>query len=233
MTSYILSGKPDKLWSGFTLKVTGMSKINVLLVEDEMLLREGLKSLLVKETFVKNIFEAATLQEFTQVVDGNNIDIVLLDIRLQGTNGLELLRILKNKNIPAKVIAVTGLEGVELVINLLKAGVQGIVFKLDGYQEILTAIKATLNADSYFPDKIMKIIQVNASRWDQVPPVLLNFQENEMLRSIARGLTTKEIAHYLKMSEATAETYRIRLIKKLGVSNTAALLAYAYRNGIL
>jgi DNA-binding NarL/FixJ family response regulator len=210
-----------------------MSKINVLLVEDEMLLREGLKSLLVKETFVKNIFEAATLQEFTQVVDGNNIDIVLLDIRLQGTNGLELLRILKNKNIPAKVIAVTGLEGVELVVNLLKAGVQGIVFKLDGYQEILTAIKATLNADSYFPDKIMKIIQVNASRWDQVPPVLLNFQENEMLRSIARGLTTKEIAHYLKMSEATAETYRIRLIKKLGVSNTAALLAYAYRNGIL
>jgi DNA-binding NarL/FixJ family response regulator len=198
-----------------------------------MLLREGLKSLLVKETFVKNIFEAATLQEFTQVVDGNNIDIVLLDIRLQGTNGLELLRILKNKNIPAKVIAVTGLEGVELVVNLLKAGVQGIVFKLDGYQEILTAIKATLNADSYFPDKIMKIIQVNASRWDQVPPVLLNFQENEMLRSIARGLTTKEIAHYLKMSEATAETYRIRLIKKLGVSNTAALLAYAYRNGIL
>lgn len=198
-----------------------------------MLLREGLKSLLVKETFGKNIFEAATLQEFTQVVDGNNIDVVLMDIRLQGTNGLELLRILKNKNIPAKVIAVTGLEGVELVINLLKAGVQGIVFKLDGYQEILTAIQAALNADNYFPDKIMKIIQANASRWDQVPPVLLNFQENEMLRSIARGLTTKEIAHHLKMSEATAETYRIRLIKKLGVSNTAALLAYAYRNGIL
>lgn len=210
-----------------------MSKINILLVEDEMLLREGLKSLLVQETFVKNIFEAATLQEFTQVIDGNDIDIVLMDIRLQNTNGHELLRILKTKNIQAKVIAVTGLEGVELVINLLKAGVQGIVFKLDGYHEILTAIKATLNADNYFPDKIMKIIQTNASRWDQVPPVLLNFQENEMLRGIARGLTTKEIAHHLKMSEATAETYRIRLIKKLGVSNTAALLAYAYRNGIL
>jgi DNA-binding NarL/FixJ family response regulator len=210
-----------------------MSKINILLVEDEMLLREGLKGLLAQEAFVKNIFEAATLAEFTQVIEGNDIDIVLLDIRLQGTNGLELLRILKGKNIPSKVMAVTGLEGVELIINLLKAGVQGIVFKLDGYREILTAINTILATDSYFPDKIMKIIQANASRWDQVPPVLLNFQENEMLRSIARGLTTKEIAHYLKMSEATAETYRIRLIKKLGVSNTAALLAYAYRNGIL
>lgn len=198
-----------------------------------MLLREGLKGLLAREPFVKNIFEAATLQEFTQVVEGNDIDIVLMDIRLKGTNGLELLRILKSKNIPSRVIAVTGLEGVELIINLLKAGVQGIVFKLDGYQEILAAIKTIMNADSYFQDKIMKIIQTNANRWDQVPPVLLNFQENEMLRSIARGLTTKQIAHDLKMSEATAETYRIRLIKKLGVSNTAALLAYAYRNGIL
>jgi DNA-binding NarL/FixJ family response regulator len=210
-----------------------MNKINILLVEDEMLLREGLKGLLAQEAFVKNIYEAATLQEFTQVIDGNDIDIVLMDIRLQGTNGLELLRILKSKNIPSKVIAVTGLEGVELIINLLKTGVQGIVFKLDGYQEILTSIKTILSADSYFPDKIMKIIQANANRWDQVPPVLLNFQENEMLRNIARGLTTKEIAHHLKMSEATTETYRIRLIKKLGVSNTAALLAYAYRNGIL
>lgn len=198
-----------------------------------MLLREGLKGLLAREPFVKNIFEAATLQEFTQVIEGNDIDIVLMDIRLKGTNGLELLRILKSKNIPSRVIAVTGLEGVELIINLLKAGVQGIVFKLDGYQEILAAIKTIMNADSYFQDKIMKIIQTNANRWDQVPPVLLNFQENEMLRSIARGLTTKQIAHDLKMSEATAETYRIRLIKKLGVSNTAALLAYAYRNGIL
>jgi DNA-binding NarL/FixJ family response regulator len=228
-----LSGKPDKavVWIYFLKRM--MYKINILLVEDEMLLREGLKGLLAREPFVKNIFEAATLQEFTQVVEGNDIDIVLMDIRLKGTNGLELLRILKSKNIPSRVIAVTGLEGVELIINLLKAGVQGIVFKLDGYQEILAAIKTIMNADSYFQDKIMKIIQTNANRWDQVPPVLLNFQENEMLRSIARGLTTKQIAHDLKMSEATAETYRIRLIKKLGVSNTAALLAYAYRNGIL
>ena len=210
-----------------------MNKINILLVEDEMLLREGLKSLLVQEAFVKNIFEAATLHEFTQIIDGHSIDIVLMDIRLQSTSGHELLRILKDKNIPCKVIAVTGLEGVELVINLLKAGVQGIVSKLDGYQEILTAITAIRHAGNYFPDKIMKIIHANAIRWDQVPPVQLNFQENEILRSIARGLTTKEMAHHLKMGEATAETYRMRLIKKLGVSNTAALLAYAYRNGIL
>jgi DNA-binding CsgD family transcriptional regulator len=66
-----------------------------------------------------------------------------------------------------------------------------------------------------------------------VPPVVLSFQENELLKIIASGLTTKEMSVRLRMTEATTETYRTRLIKKLGVPNSAALLAYAYRNGIL
>jgi two-component system response regulator DegU len=79
----------------------------------------------------------------------------------------------------------------------------------------------------------LNVIQANAHRWDQVPPVVLNFLEKELLKAIASGLTTKEIASQLKMSDATAETYRIRLIRKVGVQNTAGLMAYAYRNGIL
>jgi DNA-binding NarL/FixJ family response regulator len=210
-----------------------MSTVNILLVDDEALLREGLRSLLKAEPFIRNIYEAGNAHEFKAAVETLHIDIILLDIRLGGSNGLELLSGLSKKNVHVKVIAVTGLEGVELVINLLKAGVQGVVFKLDGYTEILRSIKAILGADNYFSDKIIKIIQTNASRWDHVPPVLLNPVESELLKSLAHGLTTKAIAGEMKMSEATTETYRIRLIKKLGVSNTAALLAYAYRNGIL
>lgn len=210
-----------------------MSTVNILLVDDEALLREGLRSLLKSEPFVRNIYEAGNAQEFKTAVESLHIDIILLDIRLGGSNGLELLTSVHKKNINVKVIAVTGLEGVELVINLLKAGVQGVVFKLDGYTEILRSIKAIIASDNYFSDKIIRIIQTNASRWDHVPPVLLNAIESEMLKCLARGLTTKAIAGQMKMTEATAETYRIRLIKKLGVTNTAALLAYAYRNGIL
>jgi DNA-binding CsgD family transcriptional regulator len=66
-----------------------------------------------------------------------------------------------------------------------------------------------------------------------MPPVSLSFKENELIRAIAGGLTTKEMATQLKMSESTTETYRTRLIKKLGVVNTAGLVAYVYRNGIL
>jgi len=210
-----------------------MKTINVLLVDDEVLLREGLRSLLVGEDFIKKIYEAGTANEFKTVIEKQSIDLVLLDIRLPGTNGLELLDLVKAKSPEVKVIAVTGLEGVELMVSLLKAGVHGIVFKLDGYREILKAIKTVLREDNYFPEKIIRIIQANAKRWDHVPPVLLTAPENDMMKALAHGMTTKEIALELKMAETTAETYRIRLIKKLGVSNTAALLAYAYRNGIL
>jgi DNA-binding NarL/FixJ family response regulator len=161
------------------------------------------------------------------------IDLILLDLRLQGSSGLELLASMKKKRVQPKIIAVTGLEGVEIIIHLLKAGVNGIVFKLDGYKEILTAIRTIMETGSYFTEKILKVIQANASRFDSAPALDLSFHEKELLKSIAAGMTTKEISKQLKMSESTTETYRMRLIRKLGASNTAALLAFAYRNGLL
>lgn len=210
-----------------------MKAVNVLLVDDEVLLREGLRSLLSGEDFVKNIYEAGSAREFETMLAEKPIDLILLDIRIPGTSGMELLNFAKEKNQRLKVIAVTGLEGVELMINLLKAGVHGIVFKLDGYSEILKAIKTVLISDYYFPEKIIRIIQTNAHRWDNVPPVLLSRVESDLIAALASGMTTKEIATHLKTTIGTAETYRVRLSKKLGVSNTAGLLAYAFRNGIL
>src|SRR5690554_6526763 len=101
-----------------------MKPINILLLEDEALLREGLTSLLVQESFVKHVFEASTAGEFESAMASHAIDLVLLDIRLQKSNGLEVLRAARQKDAGLKVIAVTGLEGVELIVNLLKAGVQ-------------------------------------------------------------------------------------------------------------
>jgi DNA-binding NarL/FixJ family response regulator len=210
-----------------------MKSANFLLVDDDVLLREGLRSLLTREPFTKNVYEAGNVTEFKNIIESKSIDIILLDIRIPGTNGIEALTLAKDANPNVSVIAVTSLEGDELIINLLKAGVQGVVFKLEGYGEILKAIKAVLASDSYFAERILRIIKENVNRWDHVPPVLLNPVENEILKALARGLTTKEIASHMKMSESTAETYRIRLIRKLHVSNTASLLSYAYRNGLL
>lgn len=210
-----------------------MEKINLLLIDDEALIREGLRALLEKESFVGNIFEAGDSDEFHYHLSANRIDVVLLDIRLRNTTGVELLEAIKKLEPCPKVIVVTGMEGVELIINLLKGGVDGIVYKLDGYEEIRKTIRSTLASGNYFPEKILKVIQSNASKWDNMPSVVLTMQEMDILKALARGSITKEIAQELKMAEGTAETYRLRLIKKVGVPNTAALLAYAYRNGIL
>ncbi len=210
-----------------------MKRINILLVDDEVLIRQGLRSLLEKEDFIDTIVEAGNAQEFYQQVNAIPLDIILLDVRLPGVKGPDLLGTVMSRPAAPKVIAVTGLEGVELVINLLKAGVSGIVFKLDGYTEIARAIRDVMTTGHYFQEKITRIIELNAYRWDHVPPVSLTYHENELIHVISLGLTTKEVAQKMKMSEATAETYRTRLLKKLGVPNTAALLAYAYRNGIL
>ncbi len=209
-----------------------MVKLNFLLVEDEALIREGLRSLLSKEPFVKGIYEAANEGEFLAHLK-NNIDVILMDFRFPDTNGLDLLSIIKKEEFQPRVIMLTGLEGTELIMNLLQAGVHGIVYKLDGYEEIVKTIKIVLDKGSHFSERILNIIQTNAHRWDQVPPVVLTLPESDLLKAIASGLTTKEIATLLKMSDNTAETYRMRLIKKVGVSNTAGLIAYAYRNGML
>ena len=97
-----------------------MNKIKVLIVDDEALIREGLRSLLEKEPFVSAIYEAADAAQFHEHISNNRIDLVLLDIRLRNTTGVELLESMKRLERTPKVIAVTGMEGVELIINLLK-----------------------------------------------------------------------------------------------------------------
>jgi DNA-binding NarL/FixJ family response regulator len=210
-----------------------MKKLNFLLVDDEALVREGLHALLEKEDFANEVIEAGNKEEFENALSQRIIDIVLLDFRMPDANGLELYQIMKKQPQLPMVVALTGLEGAELIINLLKAGVNGIVYKLDGYREVLNAIKAVIDTGTYFPSKILSIIRQNAHQLGDVPPVQLTFHEKELLKAIAQGFTTKQIASLLKMSESTTETYRIRLIKKVQVHNTAGLLAYAFRNGIL
>lgn len=210
-----------------------MKPINILLVDDEQLFRQGLRSLLEKEDFINEIHDAGNSKEFYAQLAGHRIDLILLDIKLPGINGQELVMDLRKKEDQPKIVAVTGLEGVELIVSLLKSGINGIVFKLDGYTEIVKTVQEVMLSGNYFQDKTLRIIQNNAHRWNTVPVVVLTFHEKELLKLVASGLTTKAIASELRMTEATTETYRIRLIRKLGVPNTAAMLAYAHRNGIL
>jgi len=151
-----------------------MQKFTFLIVEDETVLRDGLRALLERENFVKAIYEAFDRPSFEACI-AKNVDFVLLDYRLVTTNGLELLGMLKRREKAPKVIILTGLEGSELIMNLLQAGVHGIVYKPDGYKELVKTILKTIEAGSYFSERILNVIKSNAHRWDTVPPVVLSF----------------------------------------------------------
>lgn len=211
-----------------------MKSVNVLIVDDEAMFRQGLRALLGGETFVNAIYEAEDEESFTRQLATKHVHVILLDVRLRQINGLELIKKIAPSDASPPVIAVTGLDGNDVIINLLKAGVKGIVYKLDDFREIVKAIKAVLNSETYFPDSVLRVIKDNPRQWSEVPDVIeLSPPEKEILKAIATGTTTKEIADEMKMSVKTVETYRLRLMKKLGTSNAALLVAYAFRNGII
>lgn len=203
----------------------------ILLVDDEVLIRDGVDALLRREKFVEKIYHASGKKDILQV-PLREVDVVLLDFKLRDCNGLELIPKIRQCGC-SQVIVMTGLDGAELVVNLLHAGVQGVIHKLDGYAEIRNALLKVLTGNTYYPPHVVKILKDNVHRWSKIPPVNLSFNDREIITAISEGYTTKEIANRLKMTEATTETYRLRLIKKLRVPNTAAMMAYAFKNGIL
>jgi DNA-binding NarL/FixJ family response regulator len=211
-----------------------MKKVNILIVDDHALFRQGLRALLVKEPFVNAIYEAEDADTFLRQLTSTDIQVILLDVRLKRTNGFELMKKIKPEDGSPAIIAVTSLGGTEVIIDLLKVGVQGIIYKSDDYSEIVKTIKAVLHSKSYFPESVLEVIRDNIQQWNEVSSVVtLLPYEKDILKAIAEGATTKEIARDLKMSPKTVETYRLRLMKRLRTSNSAVLVAYAFKNGIL
>src|SRR5688500_17928965 len=108
--------------------------------------------MLRKEDIIRGIYEADDELSFTDQRHGQKIDLILLDIRLRKISGMDLLKKLRLLGQTPFVIAVTGLDGIEIILNLLKSDVHGIVYKLDGYSEIIKAIRTVQITGSYFPE---------------------------------------------------------------------------------
>lgn len=210
-----------------------MEKINILVVDDHPFVAKGYCQLLQQEPFVESTCQAQNQEEFRQALANHRIDVILLDMKLKDISGLELLDDLKHVTPRPHVIAVTALDGTELIINMLRAGIEGVVYKVDDYSVLLKTITGVLRTGSYFSESVRDVMKHNLRRWNDIPSVVLTPREKDLLKALASGLTTAEIAPLLKMGYAYAEKCRKELMKKLGVPNSAALLAFAFRNGIL
>jgi DNA-binding NarL/FixJ family response regulator len=210
-----------------------MEPKDFLMVEDEAMIRQLLRPLLQTEPFVRNIYEARNRDEFEALLS-KNIDIVLLDMKLRETHGLDLIPIIKKKSKDIKIIVVTGKEGKQLMSDLVDLGVHGIVYKLEGYTELRKAILESIRGKCYLTPRALEILVESRPEYKKGHAIKkLKKTDHEILRHIAAGLTSKDIAKKCKMTLETVETYRKRLLQKANVPNTAALLVWAYENGLL
>lgn len=210
-----------------------MNKINIYLVDDHSLFREGLKLLLSKLDFVENIFEASNGKEFLENFERNKSELVLLDIEMPEINGLEAAKRILNIYSDLKIIALSMYSDEQYYVPMIEAGVKGFLIKNSDFNEVKTAINEVLNDNNYFSAEILNGIVNNLySKKTTHRNDDLTKRETEILLQICKGFSNAEIAEKLFISKRTVDKHRENLLLKTSVKNTAELVVYAIKNGI-
>ena len=203
-----------------------MNKIRIILADDHALIREGLKKLLVggPASFVELIGEAENGKELLQMVAASPPDVVLTDIRMPLLSGLEALKEIKEKYADIKVIILSMHEEGEYIKQAILLQADGYLSKNIEKAELEKAIKIVFNGAKYFSAGVSAVLASYIAEKNVDEPIEVSPREKEVLILVADGMSTKQIASQLEISNRTVETHRINLLKKLKVSNTAELI---------
>jgi len=208
--------------------------ISVLVADDHLFMRESLRAMLEKTNLVRNLHEAENGEQAIRALSNNDVDIALLDIRMPVKDGFEVIEFIHKQNLPTKVIALTAFDEEAMIFNLMRAKVSGILFKKSTHQqEILSAITAVMDDKNYYNEKVNIVIHANPDGINHPPRIKLTAREFEVIVLLCHGLSTKDIAEKLYLSEHTIEGYRKDIIRKTNTRNTNELIHYALSNGIV
>ena len=211
-----------------------MCTINVLLVDDHLLVRQGLKQILELEKDIKVIGEAGDGEEAITKVQELKPDIVLLDINMPKLNGIHTLRRLKDMNNTTKVIMLTFHKDKEYLYEVINLEANGYVLKDAESNSLIKAVREVHKGNSYIhpnmTSDIVKEINNKNSKDDKKPR--LTRREYEVLTLIAEGLNNKQIARNLFISEKTVKNHVSNIFKKINVSDRTQAAIYAYRHNI-
>jgi DNA-binding NarL/FixJ family response regulator len=204
-------------------------KIRVLLADDHVIVRQGIRSTFQNHPEVVIVGDAATGAEAIAQIKKLSPDVVLMDINMPVMNGLEATAIICQRSPAVKVIALTVHDSREYVLQILRSGAQGYVLKDASPEELARAIKAANEGHAFLSPSVANIVLETAMSSGNrgANASGLSQREGEVLRWIVKGRTTKEIAQQLKVGVRTIETYRARLMRKLKVRNVAELTSRA------
>ena len=205
--------------------------IKVFIVEDHQVVIEGIFSLLQKEKDIAVIGYANTGESCMEYLLQNKADVVLLDINLPDTGGVDLCKLIKHKYSYTAVLVLSTLDQGSYMTKIMENGASGYLLKNVSKDELTKAITTVANGGIYFSFETGKIFKSTLEKENNVP--VLTKREKEILKLIAEGLTNVQIGQRLFISVDTVDTHRKNLYTKLNVKNTAMLIRHAIENNFL
>jgi len=214
--------------------------IRVLLVDDHKIVRDGLKSMLVKQMDIEVVGEADNGRDAITCTRENKPDVVIMDIGMRELNGIDATRQLVAEFPNVRVVALSMHSDRRYVSEMLAAGATGYLLKDSAFDELTTAIRSAAEGRIFLSqgvagvviDDYVRRLSGNDSEASQSSGRALSSREREVLQLMAEGASTKEIAARLHLSVKTIETHRRQIMDKLGIFNIAGLIKYAVREGL-
>lgn len=213
--------------------------IRVALVDDQAMVRTGLRMVLAAEPDIEVVGEAADGAAGVRVVTEVRPDVVLLDVRMPGMDGLEAARRILAAELPTRVVVLTTFDEDEYVAAALRAGVSGFLLKVAPPEDLVSAVRTVAAGHGLLdPAVTLRVIETYAAAPAPDPAraaalTRLTERETDVLALVAAGLTNAEIAARLYLGEATVKTHVSRLLLKLDLRDRVQAVAFAYESGLV
>lgn len=210
-----------------------MKKTNILLCDDEKLLRISLSELIQKWTWVGKVDVAANGNDALQMMSQKPYDVLLLDINMPQRNGISVAQEILRKKLPTRILVLTNHDGDALIANLYRLGVHGFVLKDTDPVELEHAILSVVNDNRYFTPAVQKVVNTQANNSNQLPDINTAPRHKQVLELLIKGKSSKEIADQLNMSLNTVNSYKSDMMELTQTQSTPELIAFVVKNGIL
>lgn len=209
--------------------------IKVMLADDHILMREGIRQLLEFDGTIEVVGEANDGEECLETLEKVKPDVLLLDINMPKKNGVEVLGEIKKKKMPVKVLILTVHNEIEYLLKAVDIGVDGYILKDSESAELKKAINAVMNDESYIQPNLIPALnnRLVARDVDKDKIDSLTKREMEVLIQVANGMFNKEIAIALNISERTVKNHISNIFKKIEVSDRTQAAVFAIRNDII
>jgi DNA-binding NarL/FixJ family response regulator len=209
--------------------------IRVVLADDHALVRAGMRSLLGGMALVEVVGEAASGEEALVLAERERPDVVLMDIAMKGMSGLDAAARMREQNPGVRVIILSMHAGEEYVLQALRAGAIGYLLKDAATGELELALRSVMRGESWFSPAVSRqVVEGYVQRVGGEPAAdVLTARQREVLKLVAGGKSTKEIAFDLNLSVKTVETHRAQIMERLGIRDVAGLVRYALKTGLV